>query len=441
MALRWQLIGVAAVFDWRVVATNVIRAAACSAIAFGIYPMLRAPHMAGFGVRRWLLLWALLVVGLMQVAMTWAMAVGETDAARDMGLACALCVLAVALGIRQFLDHLNRRSAELLERRVEERLARSQTASSQALAWLEMAEQMANVGHWRIELPSLKLFWSDEIYRIYGLAKADFVPALEPAIAAYHPQDRAMMRGAVERALAEKSLYQWEARLVRPDGEIRNVLTRGVTQLDEQGEVTGLFGVLLDITAQKRAEETLREAKLAAERANLALRDIALVDALTGLANRRRFDIAWGMEMERAAREGVSLAVVMVDIDEFKAYNDVFGHLAGDECLRLVARAIAGVPGRAGELVARFGGEEFVVLLPQTCDAGAAALAEQVVQAVARLRLAHPKGRSGIVTVSCGVAALAPGAAAEPAHALLESADRALYEAKQGGRNRVARVA
>jgi diguanylate cyclase (GGDEF)-like protein/PAS domain S-box-containing protein len=434
------LIGAHPGLDWRVAATAIIRAAACSGVALALYPMLRAPHMAVFGIRRWLLLGALLAAGLLQIALMGMAAAGDITGARDIALAAALCLLAVAFWMRRFMDDMNRRSADLLERRIEERLARAQESDRQSRAWLEMAERMANVGHWRIELPSLQLFWSDEIYRIHGVAKADFAPRIEPAIAMLHPDDRDMVRKTIARAVEARTMCEWEARVVRPDGAIRNVLVRGIAQSDEGRQVTCLFGVLLDITAQKRTEAKLLEANIAAERANLALRDLALVDALTGLPNRRRFDIAWGIEVSRAAREGLALAVIMVDLDDFKAYNDACGHLAGDECLRLVARAIAGVARRPGDLVARYGGEEFVMLLPNTGAAGGEAAAEQVVQAVARLRLTHRGSRDGIVTVSCGVAAVAPGETAWPAHGLLDSADRALYEAKQGGRNRVARA-
>lgn len=164
---------------------------------------------------------------------------------------------------------------------------------------------------------------------------------------------------------------------------------------------------------------------------------LARLDPLTGLANRRCFDETLSGEWQRAQRHGGELALVVFDVDEFKPYNDHFGHPAGDGCLRRLANAAREVVHRHGDLVARLGGEEFAVVLPQTPVGGAAAVADTLRQAVENLRLPHaPEAGREVVTISAGVASLRPNAELR-IEDLIEAADRGLYAAKRAGRNRV----
>lgn len=192
-----------------------------------------------------------------------------------------------------------------------------------------------------------------------------------------------------------------------------------------------------------------------AERTLIAARDrmeqLAQIDFLTGLPNRRRFDAAIRAEWRRATRANAPLTVLLIDVDEFKRFNDRAGHVAGDDCLRDVALAMQAQVRREGDLLARFGGEEFVMVAPFTDMAGGLALAELLRAAVHALDMAHPASAHGTVTVSIGVATAAPrrdvagggeaGGGAAAIAALLAGADEALYRAKSGGRNRVASAA
>ncbi len=178
----------------------------------------------------------------------------------------------------------------------------------------------------------------------------------------------------------------------------------------------------------KRAETTLRTA-------NAQLQQTAMQDALTGIGNRRLFDSVLQREQRRAARTQQPLALLMLDVDHFKSFNDTYGHQAGDACLQSIASTIARLAQRPADLAARLGGEEFAILLPETDMAGAVILAQRVQAAIRHLQVQHAQGLDGIVTVSIGVAVVWPqppdGANAD----LVGLADAALYAAKAQGRN------
>lgn len=186
----------------------------------------------------------------------------------------------------------------------------------------------------------------------------------------------------------------------------------------------------------RELERKVRERTRELEESNAKLARLSATDGLTGVANRRRFDEALAAECLRARRAEAPLALALIDVDEFKAYNDRYGHLAGDDCLKAVAQVLETEAHRASDLVARYGGEEFAVISPTTDLAGAAALAETLRRAVENLAIPHVGSPHGVVSVSIGVAAVEPGQAPLGA-TLIERADRALYAAKAAGRNRV----
>ncbi len=176
---------------------------------------------------------------------------------------------------------------------------------------------------------------------------------------------------------------------------------------------------------------------LKARRSQIQLNNIARIDALTSICNRREFDLRLMSEWGRSARAGKSLALLMIDVDHFKQYNDQHGHLRGDECLVSVARILSDCMQRSSDLVARYGGEEFVALLPETDTEGAVAVAEFCRNSVEEAAIAHVTSNvAPVVTVSIGVAAMMP-LYDKSSTLLLEQADISLYQAKQGGRNRV----
>ncbi len=161
------------------------------------------------------------------------------------------------------------------------------------------------------------------------------------------------------------------------------------------------------------------------------------LDGLTGIPNRRALDEALGREWRRGSRSLKPLALLMMDIDYFKAYNDSCGHLAGDDCLRAVAQSLKVPMGRAADFVGRYGGEEFLAILPETDEAGALVVAQEILEGVAGLNIAHPASLIGErITVSIGFATAVAHREHQP-DCLLQAADKALYQAKQEGRNRI----
>lgn len=217
-------------------------------------------------------------------------------------------------------------------------------------------------------------------------------------------------------------------------GQRRYLAADATTVRDAQGAIVAVVQTLRDLTEERQAR--------------MALEQLATRDGLTGLANRRCFDTTLQAEWQRALRQQQPLSLLMVDVDNFKQYNDTYGHVRGDDCLQRIATAVASEM-RANDLVARYGGEEFAVVLPNQSLKGAAIVAERIRCRVERLRLAgvgmpeggaggdgrHGAGSAQWVTVSIGAATALPAPEAEPSQ-LVATADAALYRAKHMGRNR-----
>ena len=195
--------------------------------------------------------------------------------------------------------------------------------------------------------------------------------------------------------------------------------------------------------SQLQRDEAFRALRLSQQQlmeTNLELEKLTNVDGLTGLSNRRHFNDYIDTEWKRALRSKSPLSVLMADIDNFKQYNDTYGHLAGDDVLRKVANAIKQCGRRSGDVAARYGGEEFVVVLPETPFGELQRMGERLCEAVAALNLPHIASSTGkFVTISVGGAACVPRTGGSPL-ALVEAADKALYQSKHAGRNRATAV-
>ncbi|OXM84153.1 diguanylate cyclase [Paenibacillus rigui] len=197
--------------------------------------------------------------------------------------------------------------------------------------------------------------------------------------------------------------------------------------LNDQGLQTEIISISRDISARKHVERQLLET-------NELLQKISTVDALTGVANRRGFDECFQREWKQGVRDATALSMILVDIDNFKRYNDSHGHAQGDLCLKKVAVALSQAAERPGDFIARYGGEEFVLLLPATDTRGAYKVAEKLRKAVESLRIVHNRSETTLVTVSLGTATMTPSRDMDPEELFIR-ADKALYQAKQDGRN------
>jgi diguanylate cyclase (GGDEF)-like protein/PAS domain S-box-containing protein len=243
-----------------------------------------------------------------------------------------------------------------------------------------------------------------------GVNAAD-LPRVEEMVAA-------LRRGAAEQARISYRTRHREKVEIWIESNLR--VTRKVN-----GEIDGVVAISRDITEHKNLEERLEI--------------LAIEDGLTGLANRRRFDERLQVEWARALRDNKPLSLLMIDVDHFKPFNDQYGHPAGDECLRSVARVLAEEARRTTDLAARYGGEEFALLLPNTDAAGCARIGERICRELRKAAMPHKRNLpSELVTASVGGAVCWPGTERFTDHAsLVEAADRALYAAKEGGRDRL----
>lgn len=229
--------------------------------------------------------------------------------------------------------------------------------------------------------------------------------------------------------MSEDDVAEWASKLHQDKDETFRLYDgRWIQVRTRIGENGSSLVVTSDITAAKEAEFVLR--KLAEQ-----MKGLAETDGLTGVANRRSFDIRLEEGLRAAAQGEGSLALLLMDIDHFKAYNDTYGHLAGDDCLQKVRHCLAGAAGE-DDFPARYGGEEFAIILPGRSGAEALEIADTLRSHVRNLDISHRRSEAGVVTVSIGVAVTEKGRTDTPAD-LIGRADAALYRSKEEGRNRV----
>ncbi len=243
-----------------------------------------------------------------------------------------------------------------------------------------------------------------------------------------HPEDRARVVDFCVEHCRQGEDHEADYRALTKDGEY--VWIRDVVHVlrDEQGEVESIVGFMFDISERKKIE-------LERDRLRQELEELSYLDSLTGVANRRMLDQILEREWTEARLQRQSLSVIMFDIDYFKQYNDHFGHFKGDECLRQVADLLNASATRARDTVARFGGEEFVLVLPQTDAQAALTVAERCFHKLEAANIHHPTSPVvDRITLSCGIATCLPGSD-DRLDKFLEQADRALYQAKEGSRN------
>lgn len=286
---------------------------------------------------------------------------------------------------------------------------------------------------WKLDWQSMKFAYiGPQIEQLLGWSPSSWV-SVEDWASRMHPEDRAWV---VDYCVAQSQAgtdHEADYRALSSDGEY--VWIRDVVHVvrDEDGTVDSLIGFMFDISERKKTEQQL--IKLQKE-----LEELSFKDSLTGVANRRMFNTVMEMEWANARRNNQPLSLIMVDIDYFKQYNDHYGHIRGDDCLIRVARTLNGAATRSRDFFARFGGEEFVLVLPETDATSAKKVAERCRKLIFKEQIPHEtSGVSRVLTISLGVGTIIPSHHDEPI-AFIEDVDKWLYRAKQQGRNCIAKA-
>lgn len=283
---------------------------------------------------------------------------------------------------------------------------------------------------WQIDWSTMQFSYiGPQIEKLLGWTVDSWVSAAD-WIERMHPDDREIVPNyciaqskaghdheADYRALTKSGNYVW----------IRDVVH---VVRDEQGEVTSLIGFMFDISERKKSEEEIL-------RLQKELEHLSFKDGLTDLPNRRMFDSVVELEWLNAKRHRHPLSLILLDIDFFKQYNDCYGHLQGDTCLKQVAQILGQAVTRARDLIARFGGEEFVIVLPETDAVAARTIAERCQYLMQQANIPHQKSEvSDRLTISLGVNTIIPSQK-DDLFTFIEKTDQQLYQAKQSGRNTI----
>jgi diguanylate cyclase (GGDEF)-like protein/PAS domain S-box-containing protein len=281
---------------------------------------------------------------------------------------------------------------------------------------------------WKIDWNTLRFTYiGPQIEKVLGWTQASWVSAQDWADRIHEEDRERVFNYCVSQSKAGVD-HEADYRALTKDGNY--VWIRDVVHVVRRpdGEVDSLVGFMFDITERKDTEDRLL-------RLQKELEELSFKDGLTGIANRRMFDTVMDKEWRNALRQCRPLSLILLDVDDFKQYNDHYGHLQGDECLRRLARALAHAPMRPRDFFGRFGGEEFVLVLPET-DAQAARVVAQRCQAMlAKEGIVHAKSRvHSFLTISLGIHTLIPTPDDNPAD-LIRSVDARLYQAKRAGRN------
>jgi diguanylate cyclase (GGDEF)-like protein/PAS domain S-box-containing protein len=307
----------------------------------------------------------------------------------------------------------------------------AETKLADATALQRRTGEIAKIGGIQVELPSLQQTWTPEVFHIHDMPVGT-PPPFDEVLNDFAPHSRTALQAATRAAIEHGTSWTLELEMTTELGRYVWVRSKGEAVLQD-GVPVRIMGTLQDITERMQFLTEL-------QRANTQLAQLTITDGLTGVGNRRFFDQSLLSEWARGARQKQHLALLMIDIDHFKLYNDSYGHQGGDTCLREVARLLTTCICRPGELLMRYGGEEFAILLLDTDSLGASVVAQRCLDSVLHAALPHNASLvSHCVSLSIGVASLIPSHEARPED-LIAQADAALYQAKHQGRARYVRA-
>ncbi len=288
--------------------------------------------------------------------------------------------------------------------------------------------ESTNAIPWKIDWQTMQFAYvGPQIEQLLGWTPQSWV-SVDDWAERMHPDDREWVVNFCVSQSQSGTDHEADYRALTKDGDY--IWIRDVVHVvrDEAGSVEALVGFMFDISERKK-----NEAKLV--HLQKELEELSYKDGLTGVANRRMFDKVFDSEWANARRNHKPLSLIMLDIDYFKQYNDQYGHIQGDDCLRAVARTLSEAVHRPRDFVARFGGEEFVLVLPETDEVSAKQIAEKCRLLIQQQQIPHESSDvSDVLTISLGVGTMIPGMA-DDKKAFVEAVDQCLYKAKANGRD------
>lgn len=281
---------------------------------------------------------------------------------------------------------------------------------------------------WKIDWATMKFAYiGPQIEALLGWPQESWATA-EDWATRMHPEDQAWVVDYCVSQSRDGQDHEADYRAMHKNGSY--VWIRDVVHVvrNEDGSANSLIGFMFDISERKKTEEKLITLQK-------ELEELSFKDGLTGIANRRMFDKVFELEWANAMRNHQPLSVIMLDIDYFKQYNDLYGHIQGDDSLKRVGQVLSGGATRSRDFLARFGGEEFVLVLPETDEESAKKVAERCRSLIFKAQIPHTASKiSQLLTLSMGVGTIIPSHKDDPT-AFIAEVDRRLYQAKQKGRN------
>jgi diguanylate cyclase (GGDEF)-like protein/PAS domain S-box-containing protein len=290
--------------------------------------------------------------------------------------------------------------------------------------------ESTNAIPWKIDWKTLQFSYiGPQIEALLGWEPSSWVSVNDWA-ERMHPEDRAWVVDFCVAQSQSGTDHEADYRAITKDGDY--VWIRDVVHVvrDENGEVEALIGFMFDISERKETEQKLLDLQK-------ELEELSFKDGLTGVPNRRMLDSVLDKEWMSARRDKQPLSILLIDIDFFKQYNDFYGHIVGDDCLKQVAETLSNTATRARDFFARYGGEEFVMVLPETDAEAAQKIAERCQKFIFKLQIPHQQSDvSQLLTISIGTGTIVP-THSHDLRDFIDTVDRALYQAKQQGRNRV----
>lgn len=321
----------------------------------------------------------------------------------------------------EYIEQERIRDIMVLEKEIERRKKLEEDLKIEKFR-LSEAERIAHIGNWDWNIQTHTIDWSDEIYKILELEWTEVVTP-RTFFSYVVPDERETVHSLLNDALYKQKEFNITHKMQVPNKSVKHIKQQGKVYFGENGEPIRMIGIVQDVTQMHELHERLLY--------------LSYIDEVTGVYNRRKFNEEIEREWKDAIIGNHEMSMILLDVDYFKKYNDMYGHLKGDECLYRIAQIINSSLNSDSDLLARYGGEEFVVLLPNKSKDETLSIAEKIRMNIFNEKIPHlDSDISNFVTISIGFSTLIPSPN-ESNDTLLRYADKALYKSKSNGRNQV----